>query len=97
MRDARLVAACLVGIAFATPAEAQDPPAAVRSLIELWTAQNSLCRGSSGDKPETQRACMERQATGRALDALNWCYGAKGQMAYQMRWHRCRADSNRYE
>lgn len=51
------------------------------ALIAQWTAQNTLCRGSSGDKPETQRACEERQRIGRTLDALGWCYGKKDQMA----------------
>lgn len=88
----------LVGMTIApVSALGESRPAAVQALIEQWTAQNSLCRGGSGDKPETQDACEKRQQTGRALDALNWCYGTKTQMAYEMEWHPCRADSNRYE
>lgn len=68
-----------------------------QGLIDQWRIQNTLCRGGSGDQPDTQRACEKRQEIGRALDNLDWCYGTKDQMAYQMQWHQCRAESNRYE
>jgi hypothetical protein len=65
------------------------------TMITLWTQANSQCRGGSGDNPATKAACTERDGYKRRLDQLNWCYGKKGQAGFEMRWHRCDADSRR--
>jgi len=96
VRTARILSALVCSAITTSISYAQVQPGP-QALIKQWTAQNTLCRGLSGDKPESQLACEERQRIGHALDRLGWCYGKKDQMAYQMQWHPCRADSNRYE
>jgi hypothetical protein len=63
-------------------------------LISQWTRLNTLCRGGSGDDPKTMQACEARQDIGRKIDKANWCYGKKGQYAYQYEWHACVAKSH---
>ena len=72
-------------------------PAGPQKLIVQWQKQNALCRGLHGDDPRMQPACDERQRLGRALYHIGWCYGEIGQMAYEMRWHRCRENSLPHE
>lgn len=74
---------------------AEDQPN-VQALIAAWKEQNTLCRGLHGDDPRTQPACDERQRLGRALYERGWCYGEENQLAYQMQWHRCHANSVPY-
>jgi len=77
-------------------ARAEDQPDA-QTLIARWIEQNTLCRGLHGDDAGMQPACDERQRLGRALYKRGWCYGEKNQMAYEMQWHRCHANSEPYE
>ena len=58
-------------------------------LITQWQTLNSLCRGGSGDLPQTQVACDRRETLGRSLQAVGWCYGREGENGYQMGWHAC--------
>lgn len=76
---------------------ANGQPDEVQSLITQWKEQNTLCRGLHGDDPRMPVACDARQELGRKIDALGWCYGRKGELGYQMVWHRCGPDSERYE
>ncbi|MCZ0734621.1 hypothetical protein [Phreatobacter sp. AB_2022a] len=89
-----LTAAAVVCTGFAGHAAA-GPRSDARGLVRLWTEANTLCRGGSGDAPATRQACDRRQGYGRRLAALGWCYGRRGEMSYQMRWHRCQANSTR--
>ncbi|MDO1585259.1 hypothetical protein [Rhizobium oryzicola] len=58
-------------------------------LISQWQAQNTACRGGSGDSPETITACDRREVLGAKLKAVGWCYGREGEAGYQMDWHAC--------
>ncbi|WP_262568854.1 hypothetical protein [Agrobacterium tumefaciens] len=66
-------------------------------LIAQWAEQNAVCRGGSGDLPETNVACERREAIGDKLEAVGWCYGREGEYGYQMRWHACEATSYKQE
>lgn len=79
---------------FSLPAAAQ---ADAEALIRLEREANGKCRGGSGDAQETWEACGARDAYGRVLGMLGWCYGQRGQAGYQMAWHRCQANSNRMQ
>jgi hypothetical protein len=74
-------------------AEQRSEPAA--TLIELWYDANSRCRGGAGDSPLTEAACSERDRYDSRLDALNRCYGKRGQIGAEMKWHVCSSDSLR--
>ena len=47
------------------------------------------------DAQETWEACGARDAYGRVLNMLGWCYGRQGEAGVDMNWHRCQANSNR--
>lgn len=66
-------------------------------LLQLVEMANGLCRGGSGDRPETEIACQVRDDLVRRLRDVGWCYGEAGQAGYQMRWHRCNRRSNQYQ
>ncbi|MER9302914.1 hypothetical protein [Mesorhizobium sp. M0496] len=68
-------------------------PANVKVLLNAEGALNELCRGGSGDDPKTLQACDDRNAVETRLYAAGWCYGKRGQAGYQMKWHRCTANS----
>lgn len=95
-RHRSVVLAVVAMILAMSAARAEDQPDA-RTLIAKWVEQNTLCRGLHGDDPRMQPACDERQRLGRELYKRGWCYGEKNQMAYQMQWHRCHANSRPYE
>lgn len=96
MRTATHRACLAVGVLVSTFGAASGKVSG-QTLIARWLAQNSLCRGLPGDDPRSIAACEKRQAIGRELGHLGWCYGKRDQMAYQMQWHRCEADSLRPE
>ena len=77
----------------ATRAHEISEPAA--TLIELWYDANSRCRGGSGDSALTDAACSERDRYTSRLDALDRCYGKRGQIGAEMKWHVCASDSLR--
>ncbi|MER9273873.1 hypothetical protein [Mesorhizobium sp. M0643] len=79
----------------ATAARAGEKPANVKALLKAYGELNDLCRGGSGDEASTNQACEDREAVGERLAAANWCYGKSGQAGYQMKWHRCAANSLR--
>jgi hypothetical protein len=77
----------------ATGVQERSEPA--KTLIELWYDANSRCRGGSGDSPLTESACSERNRYASRLDALDRCYGKRGQFGAEMKWHICSPDSLR--
>ncbi len=66
-----------------------------KTMQRLWHEANGQCRGASGDDPKTLLACDEREAYGKRLDQLGWCYGKHGEAGYQHKWHRCTRNSVR--
>lgn len=89
-----LAAGAIAICAIASDASAQsrnDP----KTMQRLWFEANGACRGGSGDNPKTHLACDEREAYGKRLGQLGWCYGKKGEYGYQHQWHRCGRNSVR--
>jgi hypothetical protein len=66
---------------------------ATAELIKRWYDANSRCRGGSGDSSATEAACRERDGYDELLSALGQCYGRKGQIGAEMKWHFCGPDS----
>ncbi len=89
-----LVLAFAAATLCAVPAAAQINADAV---IRLERDANSRCRGGRGDAQETWEACGAREAYGRVLNMLGWCYGRQGEAGFQMSWHRCQPNSNRMQ
>ena len=67
----------------------------ISTLISKWHEVNSTCRSYSFEDPRSSKACDAREALSAKLDELNFCYGKKDQAGYEMRWHRCEANSSR--
>jgi hypothetical protein len=70
-------------------AGADQMPANVRDLLSAEERLNDQCRGGSGDNPQTQAACVKRDALVEKLEALDWCYGTPDQAEYQKTWQVC--------
>lgn len=68
----------------------------IRALLKTFGELNDQCRGGPGDNPNTLKACDKREAVARKLDAADWCYGKHRQAGYQMKWHKCTANSLRF-
>lgn len=76
-----------VGKVLATDKNVLEPT----RILAQWQNENGNCRGGSGDSDETWKACGRRDAIGKKLEAVGWCYGRPGEAGYQMNWHRCDA------
>jgi hypothetical protein len=55
-----------------------------RLAISIWHDLNAMCRGYSGDRPETQSACCVRERVSSLLNNLGYCYHM-GEV-----WKKCR-------
>ena len=82
----------------APPSEPSTPQEhwteAEAALIARWEELNLRCRGGAGDAEATSAACEERDGSAAAgLRRADICYGREGEYGYQMRVHRCAADS----
>lgn len=64
-------------------------------LIPRWHKSNERCRGGSGDDPNTEKACIERDGYAGKLHTVDWCYGRENQSGNQYEWHACEATSIR--
>jgi hypothetical protein len=60
----------------------------VRALVERETIEDEHCRGSSGDDPETMRACNRRQQLLAQIERKGWCWGGSD-IGAEMHWVRC--------
>ncbi|MGZ2501960.1 hypothetical protein ACVINI_002442 [Rhizobium beringeri] len=67
-------------------------------LIHQWTGLDDICRGRTDRYGiETERACKRRDQIGPLLDRVDWCYGHNDGPESDKMWHKCDANSNRYE
>ncbi len=87
------VAVMALGLALSLPAAAQERRPWPNYLIELQAKANELCRGVSGDNPQSEALCQVRDDLTRRLRAQGLCYGERGQIGAEMRWHWCNANS----
>jgi len=66
------------------------------ALISEWQSLNGDCRGGRGLKdPATRSACDARETLGAQLNALDLCYGRRGEAEYEMKWHYCGPNSRK--
>ncbi|WP_412104540.1 hypothetical protein [Rhizobium ruizarguesonis] len=67
-------------------------------LITQWIGLDDICRGSTDRYGiETERACKRRDQIGPLLDRVDWCYGHNDEPESDKMWHKCDANSDRYE
>ena len=66
-----------------------------QNILSAEDTLDGFCRGWSGDKPETQKACIARDKLVAVLKNNDWCHGKKGQAEYQKTWHKCTNDSEK--
>ena len=62
-------------------------------LIELQGKADELCRGYPGEGRERDQICQIRDDATRRLRSMGVCYGLRGQISAEMRWHWCNAQS----
>ena len=69
----------------------------VENFLGQYAAYNSICRGTAGiDNPVVKIACESRDVVAKRLDDEGICYGKVDQEMYEMKWHKCEKNSNRY-
>lgn len=88
-------------IALFTSAVLANSPAAAQSeravaLLQDYALYNQRCRGGSGDDIHTWEACGARNYIGFLLSIEGWCFGKEGEASYQMKWHRCTKQSDKF-
>jgi hypothetical protein len=64
----------------------------VQGDLKEYQRLNGLCRGGSGDKPETVKACEDRDRLFKQVENQGWCWGPKGVAEYQKQWRPCRSE-----
>lgn len=77
--------------ATARPALHPSAPVTTKALLAAWAKQNEACRGGFGSDPNTDRACKAREATGRQLESLGWCYEEISAPTPYYDWRYCSA------
>jgi hypothetical protein len=69
-------------------------PFETRKMNE-WVSENTQCRGGSGDDPQTDQSCENRENIMNELHGLGICYGMEDQAGAEMGFHRCQQNSLR--
>lgn len=90
-------AAFLLGLAL-SPSVAISAPSTVYSreqikpLVLQVEALNDRCRGGSGDDPETQKICDQRDLLGQSIADKGWCWGdgSDTQIGADKQWQLCK-------
>ena len=69
---------------------------ALPAMAQTHRTEEAHARGRGvGYCQATWHAWGERDAHGRVLNAMGWCYGRRSEIGAAMNWHRCEANSNR--
>ena len=90
----RRLALVLVLVTISTAAAAQ--PATVQQLLRIERDLDGMCRGSTSlDRSLIDKTCSVRERAAKLLNSLGYCYGKRGQIGADMRWHRCGPGSER--
>jgi hypothetical protein len=69
-------------------------PDKVRASLQRADIENAICRGNSGDNPETLRACNRREILMLDLEDWGWCYGSKEHIGAMDHWWLCVNEDN---
>lgn len=88
----RELVTALVLVALAGPANAAPSD---KQLLDAVGQADSECRGLPPD--DSEAACQKRDQLVGRLTERGYCYGLKGQVGADMRWHRCGPRSQRLE
>lgn len=98
-----LLALCLfvAGLQGAIPAMAAQKlfPRATESdeqLKTLYDDAGDICLHNPSGDVRVAVACKAMTIYGVALNERDWCYGRRDEANAEMRWHRCKADSERF-
>jgi hypothetical protein len=81
-------------IATSVTAQAGEQPTAAE-LMKAENVADANCRGSADpESTVTRMECDRRSRIYGRLSQLGYCYGHKGQVGADYRWHRCDPKSN---
>ena len=86
-----VVATFLFAMGISYGAVADTLPPDIKILLDKESALNDRCRGGSGDDPQTQKYCDQRDETFGQLKSKGWCYGPDEAPGYQKSWRKCQA------
>ena len=97
MTYANTVKACAVALSipFLLPT-ARASTCHGEELLSIYTDLNEMCRGWSGDDPQTDEACAVRTKVSTLLWKEGYCFGKHGQSGGEAWWHKCTKDSYRF-
>ena len=88
-------AIAISAVLLSTPAYAFSEK--VENFLGQYAAYNSICRGTASiNNPVVDIACESRDVVVKRLNQEGICYGKIYQAMYEMEWHKCEKDSNRY-
>lgn len=103
MRRMRLAASVFVAVmGFACQAAAAERlfPDATETddqLMQLYDGEGDLCLRNPSRDVRVAVACKAMTIYGIALNERGWCYGRENEANAEKDWHRCGADSDRFE
>lgn len=72
-----------------TESENEQEDTKIKSLIDKEESLNNLCRGGSGDDPNTQKACEDRESLFKEIETLGWCWGPEDAIGAEKTWVKC--------
>lgn len=67
----------------------------VNEIFYVERELNSMCRDSADDAKLQDAICNIRDQLAKAATKRGYCYGMKGQIGADMRWHKCTRESLR--
>lgn len=77
-------------LALGLPAVAYAQSDDVKTLIHQEETLDNICRGNSGDDPNTIKACDVRDSIDKKLKTKGWCWGPDNAPGYQKHWVKCK-------
>ncbi|KQK32448.1 hypothetical protein ARD30_01325 [Bosea thiooxidans] len=66
-------------------------------LKQLYDGEGDLCLRNPSRDVRVAVACKAMTIYGIALNERGWCYGRENEANAEKDWHRCGADSDRFE
>jgi hypothetical protein len=81
-----------VALLASVSAHARD---STQRLLDQEAAADELCRGTTDNEINRQIYCERRSVLIGRLYERGLCYGKRGQVGAQMKWHKCTKNSQR--
>lgn len=63
-------------------------PASIQPELAAIEAEDLVCRGNSGDDPDTMTACKRRETMMREVGRKGWCWGPDAAIEADKHWMR---------